>query len=137
MSNDGNELEINVPNYRIDDVIQASAQGRSASITPGTESVDLGALPGTESGTERINAGIFPVTEITSEGGGLLSVRYVNAVPVLVISGGTSVPAQLTVVDGAGTPVGQYTAEALPSDAPRTIQSRASSAYDMEKLQER
>lgn len=40
----------------------------------------------------------------------MISVRYVEGSPQLVVSGGTVFPTVLTVVDGAGTVIGEYTA---------------------------
>jgi hypothetical protein len=45
---------------------------------------------------------IIDVSEVKPGDVGTLSLRYVEGLPVLVVSGGTAIPAQLTVVDGSG-----------------------------------
>ncbi|MFD7972697.1 hypothetical protein, partial [Streptomyces clavifer] len=52
----------------------------------------------------------FPVTEVTPDEVGMVSVRYVEGTPQLVITGGTVIPAVLTAVDGSGDVVAEYTA---------------------------
>ena len=54
-------------------------------------------------------------TEVKPEDVGTLSLRYVDGVPQLVVSGGTVLPARLTVVDASGKAVGAYTAGPLSS----------------------
>jgi hypothetical protein len=39
---------------------------------------------------------------------GTLSLRYVDGVPVIVVSGGTAIPARLNVIDPAGATVSAY-----------------------------
>jgi hypothetical protein len=53
----------------------------------------------------------IPATEIEIKPGdvAMLSLRYVDGVPTLVVSGGTAVPAAITAVDDSGTPVALYT----------------------------
>lgn len=81
---------------------------RSAEATSGV--TDLGAIQGTEGGPESPDLSAVPVTEIKPEDIGSLSLRYVDGVPQLVVSGGTAIPAGLTVVDGAGNVVAAYAA---------------------------
>ncbi|MEU3048819.1 hypothetical protein ABZ705_20310 [Streptomyces sp. NPDC006984] len=119
MSNDDSGLEINVPSYKIDDVIQAAA--RTASATSEPDVTDLGAIPGTEDSTERPD--LIPVTEVKLEDVGTLRLRCVDGVPQLVVSGGTAIPASLTVVDGAGNAVGTYATGAAPTTQPRDLMS--------------
>jgi hypothetical protein len=85
------------------------------------EVTDLGAIPGTEGGPAAPNLVGVPVTEIKPDVG-MLSLRYVDGVPQLVVSGGTTIPASLTVVDTLGTPVAKY--ERLSPAQPAAISGR-------------
>ncbi len=51
---------------------------------------------------------LIPTEQVKSEQVGSLSLRYVDGTPVLVVSGGTAIPAALTVVDASGAPVTVY-----------------------------
>ncbi|MFD7496410.1 hypothetical protein ACFV8T_29165 [Streptomyces sp. NPDC059832] len=51
---------------------------------------------------------LVPASDVKPEDVGTLSLRHVDGVPQLVISGGTYIPAELTVVDGASKPVARY-----------------------------
>ncbi|MFD3788816.1 hypothetical protein [Streptomyces cyaneofuscatus] len=53
---------------------------------------------------------LIPATEVKPEDIGALSLRYVNGVAQLVVSGGTAIPAGLTVVDADGNDVAAYKA---------------------------
>ncbi|WP_406507141.1 hypothetical protein [Streptomyces sp. NBC_00212] len=70
-------------------------------------------MPDEHDGIQVTDLGAIPATEIRPEDVGTLSVRYVDAVPVLTISGGAADPAALTVQDASGNPVGIYTAGPL------------------------
>ncbi|MFD7454462.1 hypothetical protein [Kitasatospora sp. NPDC059827] len=50
------------------------------------------------------------MSEINPDGVGMLSLRYVDGVAQVVVSGGHGIPAELTVVDGSGNAVAAYTA---------------------------
>lgn len=105
-----------------------------------TEATDLGAIPGTED-IIQAKPTAFPVTEISSEDSGLqtvpvaevkpedvgtFSLRYHGRTPQLVVTGGTVVPSVLTVVDGAGNTLAEYTARpATPAQGPTAPSSRA------------
>ncbi|MFI8085886.1 hypothetical protein ACIF6L_34490 [Kitasatospora sp. NPDC086009] len=125
MSADRDDLDIAVPDYKIDDVIQAVRSGAVTTQDSGT--TDLGALTGDGggSGGTGITRGTIPVTDVTpaevslqavpvaevqAEDVGTFSVRYTGRVPQLVVTGGTVVPSVLTVVDATGAVVAEYTA---------------------------
>ncbi|MCX4674149.1 hypothetical protein OG413_02255 [Streptomyces sp. NBC_01433] len=92
------------------------------------EVTDLGAIPGSGDGPAAPAPGSIQVTEIRPEGGsdsgltvlaaadvqaqdvGTFSVRYRGSVPQLVVSGGTTVPSVITVVDGSGNILAEYQA---------------------------
>ncbi|MFI6170406.1 hypothetical protein ACIBCN_26740 [Nocardia sp. NPDC051052] len=63
---------------------------------------------------ENTELGENPATEIEikpeePEEVAMLSLRYVDGVPTLVVSGGTVAPAAIIAVDSSGTPVALYT----------------------------
>ncbi|MEU0630746.1 hypothetical protein [Streptomyces sp. NPDC005989] len=58
----------------------------------------------------------IPAAEVKAEDVGTLSLRYVDGAPVVVVSGGTVIPAGLTVVDETGRPAAVYTASSLPAN---------------------
>ncbi|MFF1904818.1 hypothetical protein [Kitasatospora sp. NPDC058218] len=98
MSDDVNDRE----NYLYDGAGMRSASVR---IEPTTE------IPGLT---------VIPAEEVNPEDVGTLSLRYVDGVPQLVVSGGTVVPAGLTVVDGTGNAVAVYNAGPVPVAQSRT-----------------
>ncbi|MVU77097.1 hypothetical protein GPX89_07530 [Nocardia sp. ET3-3] len=51
---------------------------------------------------------VIPADEVKAEDVGALSLRYVNGVPSLVVSGGAVIPTALAVVDPQGTEVAAY-----------------------------
>ncbi|MFD4926178.1 hypothetical protein ACFWNE_33380 [Streptomyces goshikiensis] len=65
---------------------------------------------------------VIPASEVKPEDMGALSLRYVDGVPQLVVSGGTVIPAGLTVVDGAGNAVASYTADSSGNALAKTLQ---------------
>ncbi|MFJ6798924.1 hypothetical protein [Streptomyces sp. NPDC091268] len=115
-------------------VVEPSVRAAAGQIAPDAsedgqadEVTDLGAIQGTESSSEGTSLGRIPVTEIKPEPSGLelvpvgevqpedvgmFSVRYTGRMPQLVLTGGTVVPSVLTVVDGAGNILAEYTARA-------------------------
>ncbi|WP_406399717.1 hypothetical protein OH805_11660 [Streptomyces sp. NBC_00879] len=70
---------------------------------------------------------IIPAAEVNPEDVGTLSLRYVDGVPQLVVSGGTVVPTGLTVLDSSGNVVALYTAGA----APKAVRSSGLYTADM------
>lgn len=60
--------------------------------------------------SEDTDAVLIPATEVKPEDVGTLSLRYVGNVPQLVVSGGTVIPAELTVMDASGNAVAAYAA---------------------------
>ncbi|MFJ1795553.1 hypothetical protein [Kitasatospora griseola] len=90
------------------------------------EITDLGAIPGTETDTERIDLKTIPMTEVKPEDVGTLSLRYVDGVPVLVVSGGKAIPVSLGVVNESGNPVAAYTAGAAPAPTRTALQAASS-----------
>ncbi|MEV6421635.1 hypothetical protein [Streptomyces sp. NPDC051662] len=124
MSDERDEPDISIPNYKIDDVIQGGS--RSAAVTRQDADVtDLGVLTGTGDGSPGITRDSIPVTDITpgeatletvpaAEVGpqdvGTFSVRYTGPTPQLVVNGGTVVPSVIAVVDGTGAVVAEYVA---------------------------
>lgn len=75
----------------------------------GIQVTDLGAIPTTVIAPESIEGALIPAAEIKPEAIGALSVRYVDGQPVLVVNGGTVLPAELPVVNAQGTQVATYT----------------------------
>lgn len=71
--------------------------------------VEFEAVPGAEGGIQRVALGSIPMTEIRSQEVGTFSVRYVDGTPHLVVTGGTVIPPVLTVLDGSGSVVAEYT----------------------------
>lgn len=67
---------------------------------------------------------LIPASEVKPEDIGALSLHYADGVPVLVVSGGTVVPAGITIVDNEGAVVGAYIAGPVPAPKP---EARASS----------
>ncbi|WP_123985579.1 hypothetical protein [Streptomyces alfalfae] len=59
---------------------------------------------------EATEPALVPAGQVKSEEIGALSVEYRDGQPVIVVSGGTYLPARLTVVDGGGSPVAAYEA---------------------------
>ncbi|MFI7240266.1 hypothetical protein [Streptomyces cyaneofuscatus] len=75
------------------------------------EVTDVGEIPSTVISSETTDVPLISESEIKPEDIGSLSLRYADGVPVLVVSGGTVIPAGLTVVDASGDVVGAYSAE--------------------------
>ncbi|MEU9623872.1 hypothetical protein ACFVZJ_31740 [Streptomyces sp. NPDC058322] len=140
MSADRDELDIAVPDYKIDDVIQAARSGAVTAQDPGA--ADLGALTGDGGGDggTGITRGSIPVTDITpveatlqevpvaevrAEDVGTFSVRYIGRVPQLVVTGGSVVPSVITVVDATGAVLAEYTARPATEQFPAVRASRA------------
>ncbi|MFD8440485.1 hypothetical protein ACFV2I_36220 [Streptomyces microflavus] len=71
--------------------------------------IDFEAVPGAEGGLQRTAVDNIPMTEIRSQEVGTFSVRYVDGRPQLVVTGGTVIPPVLTVLDGSGSVVAEYT----------------------------
>ncbi|MFF8281012.1 hypothetical protein ACF05T_34010 [Streptomyces lateritius] len=59
------------------------------------------------------------MSEVKPDEVGVLSVRYVEGQPVLVVSGGTVIPETVRVVDQAGEPVAVYSAGPAPKVSSR------------------
>ncbi|MFF2964876.1 hypothetical protein ACFVT1_39785 [Streptomyces sp. NPDC057963] len=70
--------------------------------------------------SEVTDLGLIPATEVKPEDAGLLSLRYVDGVPQLVVSGGTVIPTGLTVVDASGNAVAEYTGGPASSTGTQT-----------------
>ncbi|GAB2636427.1 hypothetical protein [Nocardia goodfellowii] len=64
---------------------------------------------------EVADLGEIPATLIRPDDAATLSLRYVEGVPTLVVTGGAAVPEIITAVDDSGTPVVQYTASPVTS----------------------
>ncbi|MEV5944389.1 hypothetical protein [Streptomyces sp. NPDC051994] len=54
---------------------------------------------------------IIPIENTTPEERAVLSVYYKDDAPVLVVTNGTHIPGQLTVIDGSGATVATYTVD--------------------------
>ncbi|GAA2799050.1 hypothetical protein GCM10010441_25100 [Kitasatospora paracochleata] len=83
--------------------------GRStgpAQIEP--EATGLGEIPSTVVTPEIADATLLPADQVKPEDIGTLSIEYRDGQPVIVVSGGTAIPAGLTVVDGSSTRVTKY-----------------------------
>lgn len=139
MSADRDELDIAVPDYKTDDVIQGARSGAVIAQDPGA--TDLGALTGDGGGDggTGITRGTVPVTDITpgeatlqevpvaevqAEDVGTFSVRYTGRVPQLVVTGGSVVPSVITVVDATGAVLAEYTARPATAQFPAVRTSR-------------
>ncbi|MFH8574097.1 hypothetical protein [Streptomyces sp. NPDC017993] len=72
---------------------------------------------------------IIDVSEGKPEEVGTLSLRYVDGTPVLVISGGTVIPAGFTVVDDSGKPVAACAVGPIPEATEAPVAARRH-AYD-------
>ncbi|MFB7107256.1 hypothetical protein [Streptomyces hydrogenans] len=59
---------------------------------------------------ERLDLTQFSADGAKSEDMGMLSLRYVDGTPALVLSDGMLVPSEITVVDSSGSPVAMYSA---------------------------
>ncbi|MFJ6620024.1 hypothetical protein ACIQOW_20925 [Kitasatospora sp. NPDC091335] len=139
MSADRDELDITVPDHKIDDVIQAARSG--AVIAQDSGATDLGALSGDGGGDggTGITRGAIPVTDITpvetlqevpvaevrAEDVGTFSLRYTGRVPQLVVTGGSVVPSVITVVDATGAVLAEYAARPATEQFPAVRTSRA------------
>ncbi|MFI6471418.1 hypothetical protein ACIBL5_14365 [Streptomyces sp. NPDC050516] len=73
--------------------------------------------------TAAIEPALIPTDQVNPEDIGALSLRYVDGVPQLSVSGGTVIPAGLPVVDGAGNAVAAYTAGTASKLHPRALLS--------------
>ncbi|WP_433663272.1 hypothetical protein ACQPW1_14715 [Nocardia sp. CA-128927] len=79
-------------------------------------------IPSTVIGSEETGPTTISASEFTRADVGTFSVRYRGAVPQLVVTGGTVVPSVLTVVDGSGNVLANYTAgPATPPSKARRI----------------
>ncbi|MFF4331135.1 hypothetical protein ACFYZT_32100 [Streptomyces sp. NPDC001591] len=67
---------------------------------------------------EAAEPALIPAEGVNPEDIGTLSLRYVDGQPVIVVSGGTYIPAGLKVVDGSGTLGAIYTASPSGSSGP-------------------
>ncbi|MFE7598106.1 hypothetical protein [Streptomyces sp. NPDC057494] len=68
---------------------------------------------------------LIPADQVKPEDVGRLSLRYVDGVAQLVVSGGTAIPGGLAVVDESGNTVAAYTAgaaSALPRHGSTALQ---------------
>ncbi|MEV7401994.1 hypothetical protein AB0N93_16610 [Streptomyces sp. NPDC091267] len=90
---------------------------------PATPKVsDVRSFPTTVITPEASEVMLLPVAEVKPEDIGSLSLRYVDGVATLVVSGGTVLPAELPVLDGQGNAVASF------SGGPPKIALRARSA---------
>ncbi|MFE2273321.1 hypothetical protein ACFXB4_29310 [Streptomyces lavendulae] len=64
---------------------------------------------------------LVPTSEVKSEDIGTLSIEYRDGQPVVVVSGGTYLPAGLRVVDGAGNAVALYAAGSVSEAGARGL----------------
>ncbi|MBU3064421.1 hypothetical protein KO481_23165 [Nocardia sp. NEAU-G5] len=78
---------------------------------------------------ETTDLGVIPISEIKPEDVGTLTLTYTDGVPGLTLSGGTVVPADLTVSDESGNPVAVYTAAPIASVNIAEVSARRH-AYD-------
>lgn len=70
---------------------------------------DVRSFPTTVIAPEASEVTLLPVAEVKPEDIGSLSLRYVDGVATLVVSGGTVLPAELPVLDGQGNAVASFT----------------------------
>jgi hypothetical protein len=113
----------NPVDYSLDEIISIASglKAKAGGGTPGNQA-DASALasvvgalnviadPEKQTPPEDSGLTIIPAAEVKPEEVGTLSLRYVDGVAQLVVSGGTIVPAGLTVVDESGNPVAAYAA---------------------------
>ncbi|MEU9006475.1 hypothetical protein [Streptomyces sp. NPDC048551] len=64
---------------------------------------------------------LTPGDQVKPEDIGTLSIEYRDGVPVVVVSGGTYIPAGLKAVDGSGNPVAAYTAGPIAAATSRSM----------------
>lgn len=83
--------------------------------------VDLNAIPGSENAPEAPDLSRIPVSEIKPENVATLTLEHRDGRPVLVLSNGTAIPADITVVDESGRHVSTYTAVPPPPIAAKGI----------------
>ncbi|UQA94918.1 hypothetical protein [Streptomyces halobius] len=95
------------------------------------KSAQVNATSETETSTAAAEEEIqqIPATEVKPEDIGSLSLRYVDGVPQLVVSGGTGIPADLTVVDASGSAVATYAAGPPPSVSHAAVQAREAAVH--------
>ncbi|WP_378735499.1 hypothetical protein [Nocardia brasiliensis] len=76
------------------------------------------------------DSGLIPAADVNPEDIGTLTLEYKDGQPIVTLSDGTHFPAELTVVDGSGTPLGSYIAATPPTSVDITPSTRVSlSAY--------
>lgn len=64
---------------------------------------------------ETTEPALIPADQVKPEGVGTLSLRYLDGVAQLVVSGGAVIPGGITVVDASGNAVAGYTARSSSS----------------------
>ncbi|MFJ6798923.1 hypothetical protein [Streptomyces sp. NPDC091268] len=98
--------------------------------TPQPEVTDLGAIQGIGGLAEGTTTGAIPLTEIKPEDIGTLSLRYVDGVATLVVSGGTAVPSHLAMVDAEGNAIAVYENIPVPTNIAAVHPAVKSQAFD-------
>ncbi|MFD7454461.1 hypothetical protein [Kitasatospora sp. NPDC059827] len=74
---------------------------------------------------------LIPADQVKPEDIGTLSIEYRDGWPVVIVSGGTCIPAVLKVVHGAGNAVGAYSvAPQLPALQSRSLDTTTSYLED-------
>ena len=76
-------------------------------------------MPDGQAAPEATEVPIIPPSDVKPEDVGTLSLRYVDGVPTVVITGGTAIPQSLAATDGAGNLIATYTA--TPAIAARSL----------------
>ncbi|WP_143687091.1 hypothetical protein [Streptomyces sp. TLI_171] len=79
--------------------------------------------PGPHSTATEDSDYVIPATQPAAENLGTLSLRYVDGVAVLVVSGGNTIPGELAVVDANGTAIATYTPGAPSAPTAATAKS--------------
>ncbi|MFF4104375.1 hypothetical protein [Streptomyces sp. NPDC001903] len=81
------------------------------------QAANLGLTP-TPEGAVPTELVLIPASEVKPEDIGTLSIEYREGQPVIVVSGGTVIPAGLTVADASGDAVAAYTAGPIETTTP-------------------
>ncbi|AUG78880.1 hypothetical protein ACWC98_21670 [Streptomyces goshikiensis] len=66
---------------------------------------------------ETTELALIPADQVNPEDLGTLSLRYVDGVAQLVVSGGRAIPQTIAIVDYSGAPVAAYSAGALSAES--------------------
>ncbi|MFI8810260.1 MULTISPECIES: hypothetical protein [unclassified Streptomyces] len=92
---------------------ESTPETNSHGPAPTQMSPELAASLGLTPTPEGTSPTLVPADQAKSEDIGTLSIEYRDGLPVIVVSGGTLIPARLRVVDEGGNAVPAYASEAI------------------------